>query len=99
MFTITITTQVEDGPETEYRALPGQKEEDGSQKYGPVPTGRQRKATVEVYKQQLESIDIQEIILAINQPHVINRSGNHSANPRVQVLTPPTPATETEIPF
>jgi hypothetical protein len=74
MLTITVTTEIDDGPETSYQRVVGQKDEDGDQKYEYVPTGRIRKKTVEVFKQQLETLDMAELILAVNQPHIIARA-------------------------
>lgn len=77
---IKVTTMVEDGPETSYQrvkeAVPATEttpEIEGKWDY--VQTGRMRMKEVEIYKQRVDNINLQEIILAVNQPHIINRTG------------------------
>lgn len=82
MVTIIITTEIADGFITEFQKVGTKLNEEGKEeaKYEYVENRfKPKNKVVEIYKQQFESIDIQEVILAVNQPHVINRTGKSTS--------------------
>lgn len=82
MNTITITTEVPDGFQCEYkqvgvyeRSHTKDVEQLGKPRYEYVENPyRPKTKTVTLFSQQLETIDMAEIILAVNQPHIIARA-------------------------
>lgn len=78
MHTIIITTEVNDGFATEFQRVGEKKNEETGEmeaKYEYTENRFKPKTKViELYRQQCETIDMAEIILAVNQPHIIARA-------------------------